>query len=291
MRTARVRAAVAVVAVVVAAAGCGGGDDAAPADGPGAAEATTTVAAADPLAVGADYLAAMAADGGPDTDAMAELTAPGSVAERYARHLGAVADVQRAAGEPAEQGTATVEGDGVLLRLEPAGGGDPVELTWADFTLDEDGRLVDFTIDGETLDDRLVVDGASDTVEARVSTLWRRVGLTGRRDVRTSAPLRSCWALSGATRTHAVTPPDCAALRSMGCTASTDAGRRRASPSTRGLGTASIAIEVPTADSASWPTASRTRSERSAAWVIETRSPGIAPASRTTARSVARCMA
>ncbi|MCB1004201.1 MAG: hypothetical protein KDB35_08440 [Acidimicrobiales bacterium] len=171
MRTARVRAAVAVVAVVVAAAGCGGGDDAAPADGPGAAEATTPVAGARASHFLSDYLAAMAADGGPDTDAMAELTAPGSVAERYARHLGAVADVQRAAGEPAEQGTATVEGDGVLLRLEPAGGGDPVELTWADFTLDEDGRLVDFTIDGETLDDRLVVDGASDTVDGVTATV------------------------------------------------------------------------------------------------------------------------
>lgn len=125
---------------------------------------TTTVVDGAGLEVGREYLEAVAADDGPDTDAMVALSVPGSVAEDYAAYLGAVADVQRASGEPLDQGEVTVEDDQVLLRLEGQGGA-VVVTRWSDFTLDDQGRLVDFTIDGEALDERLVVDGASDTAD------------------------------------------------------------------------------------------------------------------------------
>lgn len=150
-----------VVAALVVLAACGS-------DGGGssddAAATTTTVADGAGLEVGREYVEAVAADDGPDTDAMVALSAPGSVAEDYATYLGAVADVQRASGEPLDQGEVTVEGDELLLRLEGQGGV-VVDTRWSTFTLDEEGRLVDFTIDDEPLDDRLVVDGARENVD------------------------------------------------------------------------------------------------------------------------------
>ena len=148
--------------VALLASGCGSDGGGSSSDG---AAATTTAAEVDGagLEVGREYVEGVAADGGPDTEAMVALSAPGSVAEDYAVHLGAVADVQEAAGESLDQGEVTVEGDQVLLRLETQGGA-VVDTRWADFTLDDQGRLVDFTIDDEPLDDRLVVDGASATV-------------------------------------------------------------------------------------------------------------------------------
>ncbi|HMQ27569.1 MAG TPA: hypothetical protein PKA98_16380, partial [Acidimicrobiales bacterium] len=159
MRGARVLG-MGVVAALVVLAACGS-------DGGGSSDdtaaTTTTVADGAGLEVGREYVEAVVADRGPDTEAMVALSAPGSVAEGYAVHLGAVADVQRAAGEPLDQGEVAVEEDTVVLRLDGAGGV-TVDTRWSDFTLDEDGRLVDFTIDDESLDDRLVVDGATEAV-------------------------------------------------------------------------------------------------------------------------------
>lgn len=160
----RRRAAVtgAVVMLVLIAGGCGGSDDAADTTSTTVAVATTV----DPAAVGVaeQYLEALTADDGPDVDTMTELSAPGSVAEKYAVHTAALADLQAAAGEPASGGEVRVEGDTVIATLVGSGGA-TVDTTWSDFTLDDDGLLVDFTINGVALDDRLVVGGASDTVD------------------------------------------------------------------------------------------------------------------------------
>lgn len=153
---------VGVVGALIVLSGCGSGGGSSDGTTTTAGGATTTVDAAG-LDVGRRYVEAVAADGGPDTDAMVALSAPGSIAEDYAVHLGAVADVQAAAGEPIDQGEVTVEGDKVFLRLDGTGGV-IVDTRWSDFTLDDQGRLVDFTIDDESLDDRLLVDGASETV-------------------------------------------------------------------------------------------------------------------------------
>lgn len=150
--------------VALALAGCGSGGGSSDGTTTSATSATSTTVDAAGLEVGRDYVEAIAADGGPDTDAMVALSAPGSIAADYAVHLGAVADVQEAAGEPIDQGEVSVEGDQVFLRLEGTGGV-VVDTRWSTFTLDGDGRLVDFTIDDEPLDDRLVVDGASETVQ------------------------------------------------------------------------------------------------------------------------------
>ncbi len=133
---------------------------------PTSVDETATATSVDPAAVDVaeQYLQALTADDGPDLDAMTELSAPDSVAERYAVHTGALADLQAAAGEPASGDEVRVEGDTVIATLVCPGGA-TVDTTWADFTLDDDGLLVDFTINGTALDDRLVVGGASETVD------------------------------------------------------------------------------------------------------------------------------
>lgn len=155
------------VAMALLLVGCGSDDSGSSDD---TAATTTTVADGAGLEVGREYVEAVAADDGPDTEAMVAVSAPGSVAADYAVHLGAVADVQQAAGEPLDQGEVSVEGDQVFLRLEGTGGV-IVDTRWSDFTLDGEGRLVDFTIDDEPLDDRLVVDGASETVRGVTATV------------------------------------------------------------------------------------------------------------------------
>lgn len=168
-------AAVGLVAVGLVLVGCGSGGGGSSSDDTVAT--TTTAADRGGLEVGRQYVEAVAAEGGPDTEAMAALSAPGSIAEQYAVHLGAVADVQGAAGEPLDQGEVTVEGDKVFLRLDGTGGV-IVDTRWSDFTLDDQGRLVDFTIDDEPLDDRLLVDGPSTTVagvKARVVSAFELV--------------------------------------------------------------------------------------------------------------------
>ena len=165
----RRRAAVsgAVVVLVLIAGGCGGSDDDGGDDAGDRTSSTVAVATTvDPAAVGVaeQYLEALTADDGPDVETMTELSAPDSVAERYAVHTAALAELQAAAGEPASGGEVRVEGDTVIATLVGSGGA-TVDTTWADFTLDDDGLLVDFTINGTALDDRLVVDGASDTVD------------------------------------------------------------------------------------------------------------------------------
>jgi len=167
VRVARVVAAIGTAGALVVLPACGS-DGGGTSDG--TAATTTTVVDGAGLEVGRQYVEAMAADGGPDTEAMVALSAPGSIADDYAVHLGALADVQEAAGEPVDQGEVTVEGDKVFLRLEGTGGV-IVDTRWSDFTLDDQGRLVDFTIDDEPLDDRLVVGGASDAVRGVTATV------------------------------------------------------------------------------------------------------------------------
>ena len=155
----------AVVVAVLATGGCSsGGEDAggSTTTADGAATATTVDPAA--VDVAEQYLEALTADGGPDLEAMTALSAPDSVAENYAVHTAAVAEAQAASGEPTAGGEVRVEGDTVIATLLGSSGA-TVDTTWADFTLDDDGLLVDFTIDGVALDDRLVVGGASDTVD------------------------------------------------------------------------------------------------------------------------------
>ena len=158
----------AVLVVALAAGGCSGGGG----DGDDAAGSTTTTAdesgtamTVDPAAVDVarQYLEALTADGGPDLDAMTAVSAADSVAEDYAVHTAALAELQAASGEPASGGEVRVDGDTVIATLVGSSGSS-IDTTWADFTLDDDGRLVGFTIDGTPLDDRLVIDGASDTV-------------------------------------------------------------------------------------------------------------------------------
>lgn len=155
----------AVVVVALVAAGCssdgGGGDDAAGSTtDPSGTPTTVDPAAVD---VARRYLEALTAAGGPDLEAMTAVSAPDSVAERYAVHTAAVAEVQAASGEAAGGGEVRVDGDTVIATLVGSSGSS-IDTTWADFTLDDEGRLVDFTIDGTPLGDRLLVGGASDTV-------------------------------------------------------------------------------------------------------------------------------
>lgn len=156
----------AMVGLALIAGGCGGSGD-----GEDEAAGSTTTAEASPTTVdpaavdvAEQYLRALTAADGPDVDAMTALSAPDSVAENYAVHTAALAELQAAAGEPASGGEVRVEGDTVIATLVGSGGA-TVDTTWADFTLDDDGLLVDFTINGVALDDRLVVGGASDTVD------------------------------------------------------------------------------------------------------------------------------
>lgn len=172
MRVARVVAAIGTAGALVVLPACGDGGS------PGGTVGTTTTAAATAttaadapgLEVGRQYVEALAADGGPDTEAMVALSAPGSIAEDYAVHLGALAEVQAAAGEPIDQGEVTVDDGKVFLRLEGQGGV-IVDIRWADFTLDDEGRLVDFTLDDEPLDDRLLVGGATASARGVTATV------------------------------------------------------------------------------------------------------------------------
>lgn len=115
------------------------------------------------LAAGEEYLTALTAEGTPDIDAMVALSAPGSVAERYAVHTGALTEVQGPSGDEAEPGALRIEGDTLVVTLT-ASDGSTVDTTWGDFTLDDEGLLDSFTINDTELDDRLIVDGDSDTV-------------------------------------------------------------------------------------------------------------------------------
>lgn len=155
-----------VAAAVLAGAGplaaCGSsGDDAA--SNPTTTSAGDGEAAAAALEVGEQYLTALSAEGAADIDAMVALSAPGSVAERYALHTGAVIEVQGPSGDEAEPGAVRAEGDALVLTLTGAGGA-TVDTTWAGFVVDDEGLLESFTIDGTALDDRLIVDGESDSV-------------------------------------------------------------------------------------------------------------------------------
>lgn len=156
----------AVLVVALTAGGCssGGGDADDAAGSTTTAEASTTTVDPAAVDVAEQYLEALTAADGPDVDAMTALSAPDSVAENYAVHTAALAELQAAAGEPVGGGEVRVEGDTVIATLVGSGGA-TVDTTWADFTLDDNGLLVDFTINGVALDDRLVVDGASDTVD------------------------------------------------------------------------------------------------------------------------------
>lgn len=164
--------AAAVALLVLAAGACGGSDGDGAAD-PGAAatgSSTTAPGSAEAVAIAERYLGSLTGDGGPDTDAMVALSAPGSVAERYAVHTGALAEIQIASGEDPESGTVSVDGDTVTVTFSGAGG-PPVETTWTDFTIDGHSRLDDFTINGVSLDDRLIVGGESDTTARVTATI------------------------------------------------------------------------------------------------------------------------
>jgi len=155
--------AVLVLGLLVTGCGSGGGDDAA--DEGSATTVTSVEVDPDVMAVAGEYLEALTDDSGPDTVAMATASAPGSVAERYATHLGALDAIQVASGEQREQASVTVDGGTATVTLTPAGAEEGVDTTWADFTVDDEGRLDSFTINGVALDDRLIVGGDSDTTD------------------------------------------------------------------------------------------------------------------------------
>lgn len=131
---------------------CGGDDDS---TSDGAEDGTDASTGTEELAVGEEYLRALA-DG--SFDHMIELSAPGSVADRYARHTQALLEIQIDAGETLEQREVTVAGETAIVAFMPPGAS-AIRTEWTDFTIDREGRLVSFTIDGVSLDDRLVADG------------------------------------------------------------------------------------------------------------------------------------
>ena len=151
--------------------GCDSSDSGTSASEPTSAPATTdTAGASEAIAVGERYLTALA--GGPDTEAMLALSALGSVAERYAVHTRALSEIQVASGQQPDDLAVVVHGDEATVTFSNSSG--DVPTAWADFTLDEQGRLDSFTIDGKPLEDRLIVDGASDTA-ARVASAFELV--------------------------------------------------------------------------------------------------------------------
>ena len=140
------------LAGTMAVAACGGDDSSTAADAGG-----DTVESAGPeeLAVGEQYLQALA-DG--SFEQMIGISAPGSVADLYARHTQALYEIQIDAGETPEEREVTVADETVTVAFTPPGAA-AVRTEWTDFTLDREGDLVSFTIDGVALDDRLFVDG------------------------------------------------------------------------------------------------------------------------------------
>jgi hypothetical protein len=113
---------------------------------------------AEAVEVGEEYVRALGGEDGRSFDDAIVLTAAGSVADGYARHTEAVNAIRVEAGEVPEAREVTVEGDTVVVTFTTADGS-IIDTDWSDFEIDGEGLLTDFTIDGQSLDDRLVVGG------------------------------------------------------------------------------------------------------------------------------------
>ena len=131
---------------------------------------TPDAAGTDPIEVGEQYLRALAGQGDRSLDDVVALASPDSVADRYARHTRALRDIQVDAGESPEAVEVTVTGARATVTFTPDGGA-PVATEWADFQLGGDGLLSSFTIDGVSLEGRLLGSGEPhvvDGVSARI---------------------------------------------------------------------------------------------------------------------------
>jgi major membrane immunogen (membrane-anchored lipoprotein) len=144
------RYAVAVAAIAsLTLAGCGD-EDAAPSgsDSPSASADGGLPSAADLQT----YFAAIASRDPDQLEEALPLAGPGSIAEVYAGYNLAIATASLDGGQAPAQGEVS-EVDGGYQGCEPDGAEESC-VTWADLE-GADGKLVDFTVDGEELDDRL----------------------------------------------------------------------------------------------------------------------------------------
>ena len=95
------------------------------------------------------------------------LAQPGSIAHTYAGYLLAVARAVTDGGQTPASGELT-EVEGGYQGREQLDGGESC-VTWADLE-GADGKLVDFTIDGESLDNRLVAGGGQRVESGRLAS-------------------------------------------------------------------------------------------------------------------------
>lgn len=148
---------------IVLLAACGGGDDAVPQGEPGAAAASTA---------GGEGSEAAKADGPSDEDlrklfealtnqtpvnmkAASRLTAPGSVAEAYVRHQGAVAQAEADGGDSGSTQVFADKGDREFTSCDEAG---KECTTWADVVAEGD-KVASFTTNGKPLGPRILIGG------------------------------------------------------------------------------------------------------------------------------------
>jgi hypothetical protein len=121
-----------------------------------ATNTTTTTVVEDPSAAAEDYFRAFASSRDPEIEQMERLSEPGSRAHAYAVHQIAVVRSSAQLEDPAE---ITVNEDTIDLRSLDENG-EPYTTTYGDFEVDPDsGKLVNFTVNGESLESRLVVGG------------------------------------------------------------------------------------------------------------------------------------
>jgi hypothetical protein len=134
--------------------GCGGNDPVS-----SASDAPSADQALPPAADVEDYFAAVASYDPDQLRSAVDVTEPGSVAATYAGYLTELSQAATDGGDPVPGAEITATADGYKACGGTGGPQDCVE--WADFE-GYGGKLVDFTINGTSLDDRLVAgDGTS----------------------------------------------------------------------------------------------------------------------------------
>ncbi len=152
-------AAAAVVAACLVLTGCGDSDDKPDSGTDGAGQGSDALPSDDELTA---YFSAIASRDADQLEAAVSLAEPGSIAHTYAGYSLAVAHASLDGGAPAPSGELAEIDDG-YRGCEQVDGGESC-VTWSDLE-GADGKLVSFTIDGESLDERLT-SGTGETVES-----------------------------------------------------------------------------------------------------------------------------
>lgn len=110
------------------------------------------------------YIEALASTDATEVAQMVSLAEPGTVAQRYGAHRAALTEADRAAGGGALSGAVITEEGGGFEVCDAAAPDDC--LVFADFEAVASGKLVSFTIDGKSIESRLLGPGKKAPVTA-----------------------------------------------------------------------------------------------------------------------------